>query len=115
MLLPAIAALCVCVWEVIREGRVNTVNERTESGSRYLSDKQMRFTRNTGYFGRTFLRFNLHQNNQSYLCAELNSYGDSDEIIFKEQELLHICRLPNIYYSEVEFVVCIILTPVFNI
>jgi len=110
MLLPAIAALCV--WEVIREGHINTVNERTDSGSRYLSDKQMRFTRNTAYFGRTFLRFNLHQNNKRCLCVELNSYGDSDEIIFKGRELLHIFCLPNMYYSEVECVDCVILTSV---
>ena len=54
--LPAGASLSV--WGVIREGCVNTVNERTESGSRYLSDKQMRGRRNTTYFERIFLRFN---------------------------------------------------------
>ena len=48
-------------------------------------------------------------------AEQLNSHGDSDEIILKEWELLHICRLPNIYYNEVEFVVCVILTPVFSI
>jgi hypothetical protein len=47
VLLPAVAALNV--WGVIREGRVNTVNEQTESGSQYLSEKQMGVTRNTAY------------------------------------------------------------------
>ena len=55
------------VREVIQEGHVSTVNEQTESGRQYLSDKQMCVTRNTAYFGRTFFRFHLHQNNQIYI------------------------------------------------
>jgi hypothetical protein len=40
------------------------------------------FRRNLPYFGRMFLK--LHRYNQTHLYVKLSSYGDNDEIIFKE-------------------------------